>query len=71
MSIDQNIPMPEKRRGARPKYPWRTMEVGDSFIIDQPIGGARSQASMAGRNYGRKFKVRELEGGIVRVWRTV
>ena len=64
--IDKRVPLPLARLG---KYPWREMQVGDSFLVereDQRAMGAK--ASTAGRRLGRKFATRVVEGGI-RVWR--
>lgn len=63
------IPAERQPRVRRAKYPWNELEVGQSFFV----GGARlrsmsSTASHAGRRTGRKFIVRNAEGG-VRVWR--
>ena len=36
MKLASSIPMPERstrKGGAQPKYPWRTMEVGQSFLV--------------------------------------
>lgn len=38
--IEKNIPVPaDGRRGPEPKYPFRSMEVGDSFVV--PAGEAK------------------------------
>ncbi len=68
--IDRKVPMPEiTGRGAPPKYPFREMQVNDSFFI--PKGNNRSlatRASIAGKALGYRFTVRAVEGG-VRIWR--
>ena len=33
IAIDKNIPMPARSYGGRTKYPFHTMEVGDSFAV--------------------------------------
>jgi len=57
--------------GRRTFYPWRTMEVGDSFIF--PEGYARQHAdkaaSLAGKKHNRKFSVRALHDGRIGCWR--
>ena len=64
--------------GPEPIYPWKTMEVGDSFLYprrpDKDMASLRrdvaSHASRTGRKIGRKFSLRNLEGEDgVRVWR--
>lgn len=72
--IEKNIPIPPTVRGPREcKYPWRTMEVNDSFFT---AGAKRntmsSLATIMSKNLGVKFSVREAEkDGVrgVRVWR--
>ncbi len=69
------------RRGAKAKYPWREMEVGDRFFVEFSLrereipAEARKCAQrvakaayMAGVRHGRKYKTLREMGG-VRVWR--
>ena len=73
IKIDRNIPLPESRRNGDPyrKYPFREMEVGDSFLFPKAIGvnTARSNIAQTSRRLGRKFVIRQTERG-VRCWRT-
>lgn len=65
--IEKGVPIPHRR--SSPKYPWRQMEVGDSFFAAgarQP--SLRQQAYAVTRRIGWKFIVRQAEGGC-RVWR--
>lgn len=73
--IEHDIPIPSPiREGKPPVYPWRKMEIGDSFLVplDSYSRKAHSRLStalsQAGRRSGRKFCTRRVEGGI-RVWR--
>ena len=73
--IDRGIPMPPPCRGAAAKYPWREMEVGESFFVEASAKDAvviRSRVRSAGYSqrlaHGTRFTVRTVEGG-VRVWR--
>jgi len=69
--IETNIPIPAKRREWSVKYPWHVLDVGQSFFV--PDGNFKSMLSLASRAKGRtgkKYLVREVDGG-VRVWRTV
>lgn len=51
------------------KYPFREMQVGDSFFVPAvPIGKLAGSASYVQRQTGYKFRLRTVEGG-VRVWR--
>ena len=73
IAVDKNVPIPPRERGweggQAPKYPWATMEIGDSFYVP----GA-TQKNMSGpifhamQRTGRKFISRK-EGDGVRVWR--
>jgi hypothetical protein len=72
--IDKNVPIPpERKRGGQRKYPFRTMMVGDSFLVKESGERVRltlgSAASVAGRRLKRTFTVRKTEDGH-RVWRT-
>lgn len=71
VKIDRNIDIPEKSSGAPYKYPWHSLAVGDSFLMDN----THSPASMV-RSYNNKLpkknriKVRsKIEGNKRRVWR--
>ena len=44
--IEKNIAMPDPRRGRTQIYPWKEMEVGDSFQIPAfKVNSARSSGS--------------------------
>lgn len=72
-TIERGIPVPQPR-GGRAKYPWRDMQVGDSFYIEASSDKRRAQRAVsncavsAGRRIGAKFSTRFVDGGI-RVWR--
>ncbi len=68
--IEKNIPPPEDSRGLQ-KYPFKKMEIGDSFFV--PAGKAKSVRQQVQYYQKRsaepvRFTVRQVEGG-VRVWR--
>lgn len=72
--IQHGLPIPEM--GRKPKYPWREMGIGDSFLV--ACGGAErikcmnsltSCMNRAGRKTGHKYCQRVVLYGI-RVWRT-
>jgi len=72
MEIDKNIPIPKAT--SREKYPYASMEIGDSFIIfdknRNTIGNATTYYSM---KLNRKFITRKVvENGKegIRIWRT-
>lgn len=67
VKVDKKVPIPEIGRPC--KYPWKTMEVGDSFFVTGAASHAFSgQACMAARRAGRRFTTRSLPNGC-RVWR--
>jgi hypothetical protein len=68
MKIEKGIPLPNTR--AHQRWPFREMEVGDSFSV--PLGDNRRVRNAAcafeRANPGVKFTVRKLDGEH-RVWR--
>lgn len=77
VDLRSDIPIPgtgRKRRAAN--YPWRTMEVGQSFYVPNQRSAISGCFQMAAR-YGRKFTWREEVADLygerhvgARVWRT-
>lgn len=70
ISIDKSVPIPADagRRGNAAKYPFKSMNVGDSFFAE---GNAKTIATAAhshGLRRQQKFVVR-TEGSGARVWR--
>ena len=73
-TIDKNVPAPAVvSLGAPAKYPWRAMDVGDSFFVPGNKASAMtSAAAMTARRLGCKYTTRTVtENGVkgVRVWR--
>jgi hypothetical protein len=66
--IDSDVPVPPRHYHV---YPWERLKVGDSFgIADcRDAGTIRCLASRMGNKLSRKFSVRIMYGGTVRVWR--
>jgi len=67
IEIEKNLPLPEER--IRNVYPFKQMDVGDSFHVE----GVSMQIVLnanyrAGKQLGMKFIARKDETG-VRVWR--
>ena len=65
LEISKDVPLPVDKR----RYPYKVMEVGDSFFVD----GGKLQVVCnnnyrTGKKLERKFIARCEEGG-VRVWR--
>jgi hypothetical protein len=74
--VETGIPMPDGPQDSRYnyKYPWRQMNVGDSFFIaaaDKRRKLARIRSVMFYHNnkYPEHFEARIVDAG-VRVWRT-
>jgi hypothetical protein len=74
--IEKGHPMPEAHDG-RGQYPWRSMEVGDSFFVSRPTvkqSVLASSLSTCGRLWAKKhhltwrFRVKNENEG-VRVFR--
>jgi hypothetical protein len=69
MKIEKGIPMPN----AEGKYPFKQMDVGDSFAVKVEDKRTSSRVSTyahyAGKRLGMKFTVRTIDKKIVRVWR--
>ena len=68
------IPPPNTTNGSRRIYPFREMEIGDSFLVpvdgDKKLQQARigSAASYYGKRNNKRFVTRTVDGG-ARVWR--
>lgn len=70
INIDKNIPTPQKGiRDGKPKYPFRELEVGDSFYVDKPANKFSGSVTWARMKFpDRKFITRS-EGNGTRVFR--
>lgn len=67
--IQKNIPMPSTKAGRKTKYPWNTMEIGDSFPIPTTDENtAIAYASGASKRYKKQYKARFYKGEF-RIWR--
>ena len=70
--IDKNIPMPKPPRGVGKKYnyPWKDMQIGDSFLYPSHVnyGTARGNVEVEKQRLGRKFALRTTPEGL-RCWR--
>ena len=66
ITIDRDVPLPEPRSN-RTIYPFRQMEVGDSFSL--PYHTRIANAAFAfGKINGLKFTTAKV-GDMIRVWR--
>ena len=69
IEVEKGVPLPDSKWRGAAKYPWLTLEVGDSFFVP----GIKSASRISGqwwvqKRTGRKFTKRAVDGG-VRVWR--
>ena len=75
MQIEKGIPLPSKRDGRPPKYPFAAMSVTDSFAA--PAATKNEHASLFAlatawakrNNPGAKFATRRVDDKTVRIWR--
>jgi hypothetical protein len=65
--IDKGL-MPDPPPLRKTKYPWLSLEIGDSFEIDTSLSAAKVHAAKAGDRYRRTFEA-GMSRGKVRIWR--
>ena len=74
IAIDKGVPLPEAQRGARFRYPFKALEVGDSFFVPgrtrQSLKASISHASCGCRRFATRGVVEHGVKGL-RVWRIV
>ena len=64
------IAITAEKSGRRAKYPWRSMEVGESFPLEhRNWNAAKSQAQEWSAKMGRMFYAGQTEEGGLCVWR--
>jgi hypothetical protein len=71
-AIDKNVPLPEGAgaRGRIAIYPFRAMQVGDSFAVPKSEAGkVRNACGIWGQRINGKFSSRTQPDGSLRVWR--
>lgn len=75
-TIEKNVPIPSGagKRGRAPIYPFRQMEVGDSFFVESEVDSkvqstlTNAAFSISKSDASFRFSVRRVDGGY-RVWR--
>lgn len=83
--VEKGVPIPEfymaryqklmrgPNCGRKPKYPFKSMEIGDSFALPlryhNRMTAFRQITSMYGRRYGKKFLVIQDDTHKPRCWR--
>lgn len=69
IEIEKGVPLPTTEPVKCRKYPYTTMEIGDSFLVtDRTPEAVGSSASQMGKRLNRKFRSAKTREG-VRVWR--
>jgi len=69
--IEKGIEIPVLTRNTEPKYPFKSMEIGDSFFVpctEDDAKKVRNSISSSARSAKVKHVTRIAEGGL-RVWR--
>jgi hypothetical protein len=71
ITIDKDVPAPGSRRTNPVMRAASSMDVGDSFVAPQGMERSHLSAllSQLAKGTGRKFTTRQIDGGLVRVWR--
>ena len=72
--IEKNIPIPDECKKRSCKYPFRLMEVGDSFLVEPKQGESprdtQTRVLCASRNYkNMRFRTKVIEDEGIRCWR--
>lgn len=80
IKIEKDVPAPPYKAGRPRKYPFPSMEVGDSFTVpllgimtpkgDKAAAKLTSAAGFYARTHGGQFTVRvDRENNVARCWR--
>lgn len=67
VKVESGITVPIQ--GRKPKYPWREMNVGDSFEVKRPLYLMSKLALSAGRTIGARYTCRTVGKNRTRIWR--
>lgn len=72
--VEKGIPVPHAARGSSSKYPFATMEVGDSFLVDVPDHRTMAVACSMLYSAAKSAKVlitlrTDKNNRAIRVWR--
>lgn len=64
--IEKNVPIPERAVGPKTKYPFASMQIGDSFFI--PGMEKFTYHWYPSKKYGHTYRSKKVDGGM-RIWR--
>ena len=75
--IDKNIPPTNARENGKYDFPFKDMEVGVSFIVDNHVGKDKRYSSSSevpsayrkAKDLGVKIITRKQTAGSIRIWR--
>jgi hypothetical protein len=69
--IEKGIPLPPRQHAGtgEPKYPFRDLAVGDSFVIDKAINRYGGIALYYRRTLGHVYRARKIDEKSCRIWR--
>jgi hypothetical protein len=82
MEIDKGVPIPPGRRKERGDYPFRKMEVNDSFLVPCEPDDEKTKSRITGRvtyenrkkyaKFCTRYSPKDEKAGVpgIRVWRT-
>lgn len=69
-AVEKNVPVPPPQSKYGSKYPFKTMEIGDSFKTKNTKGGGTYAACKKdSKETGRKYTQIKEADGFYRVWR--
>lgn len=79
-TIEPAAPVPPVTRSRKSKYPWESLEIARKDSSGELVGNwfrvagtttkkFSTQVYAAARRLGRKFTVRQIEDGVLGVWR--
>jgi hypothetical protein len=67
-TIDSHVPVPKSDCGRRARYPFRKLQVGDSFWAPKATLNTRAWTRTTGRIFSYRREFKDGKQG-VRVWR--
>ena len=70
--IEKSVPLPARKRNYRSNYPYKDLEIGDSFVVplekDKSPSAIYASMSSAKRRFDINLTSARVEGGL-RIWR--
>ena len=70
VKIDSDVPLPSVRKSRVSKWPFRDMEIGDSFEFPaEKRTSVSACCTYHSKQLGRKYATRSIDG-VYRCWRT-